>query len=161
MRVTSARALFVVFVLTLVSSTALADVIGPPMTIECPVGARAGTSHCGTQCHPIACASDADCMAGEACAERSLCVEEVSCGGWGATATLVHGECASTCAEGTCQPTRVCVPAEIASDAGPGGGPEHVTWDCGCRGAGRGGSSGAWAALLALALFAIRRAGRR
>lgn len=143
--------------LVLSSSTALADVLPPPMPITCPAGAREGTGHCGTVCYPVQCESAADCQEGEACEARPLCLEDVTCGGWGGSTTIVHGACPSgSCADGSCRSIRTCGPrASAPGDAGAGG-REHVTWGCGCRGAGAR-TSLAWGAPLVLALLGARR----
>ncbi|HEY8428881.1 MAG TPA: hypothetical protein VIL20_10920 [Sandaracinaceae bacterium] len=158
----SLRASILALLVVLASSTARADAVGPPTPITCPVGAREGTSHCGTQCHPAVCDSDADCREGETCVERPLCAEDVTCGGWGATATIVHGACASgSCAEGTCRSIRTCGPRTASGDAGSGR-REHATWGCGCRGA-RTAASLDWGLPIAMVLSCLlaRRRARR
>jgi MYXO-CTERM domain-containing protein len=140
----------IVLAMLTISSPAFADAIGPPEPLECPAGSFAATNHCGTVCTFIECEMDDECPRGETCAVRSLCTEEIPCGGWGGTYTIVHGDCVGGCSAGSCNSVRSC--GASSPDAGMG---RVVAYGCACRAGGTGTSPLAW--LLTLPAIAVLR----
>lgn len=114
------------------TGVAFADVVGPPAT-DCPPGSYGSTSHSGPYCPPALCTTEYEanrCSAAETCEGRQLCIEEIPCGGRpipdAAPCTLsnVTAECSpsGSCARGTCQMLRVCMPSSGTGGASASGG---------------------------------------
>jgi hypothetical protein len=59
---------------------AIADVVSAPPA-ACPEGGRPSTCHGGPHCRPLGCKTDADCLDGLVCQDRSFCVGVVNCAG--------------------------------------------------------------------------------
>jgi MYXO-CTERM domain-containing protein len=100
-----------------------ADAIGPPPP-SCPEGSSEEFCHGPPTCRARECVSNTDCMPGQECQDRMLCVRDHSCGGRLIEPTYTHviGPCGPGCAaeSGTCEALRVCVPAgSMGPDAGP------------------------------------------
>lgn len=122
----------------LVPRLAAADAVPPPPD-NCPPGARGTTSHSGTACEPIPCATDADCRQNQpygepprVCRSTRLCIGEEERRNWrrnNATwkVSVARGDCSSACPAGTtCQEALRCVPdvAESRREDIPTRGPE-------------------------------------
>ena len=112
----------------LLTTNAYADAIGPPP--------------------PTTCTSDEQCQQGQRCAERPLCIDQMSHGA-GTFDTWFGYFCdAGACEYGAnCETERYCLSEEdiaASASADSGGGDES---GCGCRLPATG-RSGAWAALL-------------
>jgi hypothetical protein len=114
------------------SGLAWADVVGPPEE-NCLPGTMGATSHSGPYCAPAVCSTEYEpnrCTSDETCESRRLCVLERACGGMqmpdAAPCTLatVTTECSSSgsCAEGSCQTLRVCMPIAGTGGASASGG---------------------------------------
>lgn len=127
------RPTLIAFLVLLVPTLASADVVGPDPT-DCPVGSQGTSCHGMEYCRPRTCAATTDCAAGEVCQSRDLCITSGSCGGGfidpdagpPPPVPVVTASCSGSCAEGTCEPTMVCVPEGSPPPTGGGDG-------CGCR----------------------------
>lgn len=166
-RMPSASALGLLSALALAISptSARADAVEIPMS--CPESSANGFCHGPATCAPRGCVSPSDCMPGEVCAARTLCIETHECFGFPSSfVDHVLGPCGpgEACASpASCESIFVCAPGTTPLDAGTDGGvvPEHVT-ACACR-AGARGTGGHLALFTALGLavaLARRRLGR-
>lgn len=123
-------ALLVSAMLMVLASTALGDAIGPDPT-NCPAGSYGTSSHCGQECLPLPCKTDADCRNKRVCRATRLCVvkgERSPCGRVPESEmnkkypfTAVEGRCPAKgkCGRGTCVEAKRCLKPSEASNPKP------------------------------------------
>lgn len=150
--------------LLIVPSPASADAVSPPPAV-CPDSSTGATCHGPPHCAPDVCHADSDCDPGLSCLPAQLCIQAITCGGWGGStpAENVMGSCATgACSDlATCTTRNVCRAPAPSADAGPDGGVVFSKWGC-CNVAGARGAAGGLVVLPALLFFVwVRRRSRR
>jgi MYXO-CTERM domain-containing protein len=94
--------------------------VAPPPPDDCPEWTTPSSAHGCAYCESRTCVDDTRCGRGRHCGTAALCVETVDCWSWSGSYQVQSTIAAcpdGTCAAGSCETMRVCLPGAADADA--------------------------------------------